>query len=493
MVLGSSQGLEILAANNPLPLKIVPAHASSSNASPPSYPKPVISGDLKAGGATIRGFIDPCAERVFVEVFADLSNGRRTLINRVQVASIDASTGAFTAKLDRKLEENQKVRVAGVIYENGARTSIASDEITVLSAPVPVPTIVKPLIEGAHSVSGIIDGKASKIEVVARSGDDFYERSFATEIGKDGSFEAKFGKPLLAGQTIKARGYSGEGEDERSGEWTEAEVQEIGNWGRARAEFAFGMVLSKKRDDFSKTDPYLNFKLDYNWYRRETEKSNLRYLFNTFFETRLTAIPVAMPMKKEKPNDDGKQNDGDNQDSDDNQNNGGQQNECENQDILCSKKSALVQAGAYLPIYWNKWTVWNHRGNHNALFVAPIMKAGLHTETEGKNESEKNNLLVSYSSGIRIGHFNLGPSADTPHSSAPRLISYLDITLGKFQNLKFDGKTLARTAFEGRLKIPHAPFQIGIDANIGRGPDDLRFVFDTSFDVAVLLKKLLQK
>ena len=47
-----------------------------------------------------------------------------------------------------------------------------------------------------------------------------------------------------------------------------------------------------------------------------------------------------------------------------------------------------------------------------------------------------------------------------------------------------------RTMVEGRLKIPDTALQIGFDANLGHGRDDIRFVFGTRFDIGELFGRL---
>ena len=136
--------------------------------------------------------------------------------------------------------------------------------------------------------------------------------------------------------------------------------------GAGRANFAFGAVFSKERDDFSKSDPYLNFSLDWNWLQREKDHRNFTYLFNTFFETRLTTIPV----------------DPDKQNSETPQAEPAKCDPAVPGDFLCSRKSVMVQIGTYLPLYLNDRLSWTHRGNRNVLFVAPILKAGMNTLTD---------------------------------------------------------------------------------------------------------------
>ena len=42
----------------------------------------------------------------------------------------------------------------------------------------------------------------------------------------------------------------------------------------------------------------------------------------------------------------------------------------------------------------------------------------------------------------------------------------------------------------GRLKIPETPFIVGFDGNFGKGPDDLRFIFGTRFDIGKIMRTL---
>jgi len=46
-----------------------------------------------------------------------------------------------------------------------------------------------------------------------------------------------------------------------------------------------------------------------------------------------------------------------------------------------------------------------------------------------------------------------------------------------------------RWGVEGRLKIPETTLFVGVDANLGKGPDDLRFLFGTRFDIGALFHR----
>lgn len=177
-------------------------------------------------------------------------------------------------------------------------------------------------------------------------------------------------------------------------------------------------------------------------------------------------------------------------------------------EFVTNQKGALVQVGAYAPIFHRRRMTWNYRGNQNAVFFGPVARAGVQTIFDNDRDDladeevfEDNDLFNFFAVGARFGHYKLSGTDDR----APQLVSYLDITRGRWQNLErqvptgefdADGDEIfvrrrpLRWAVEGRLKIPGLPLQIGFDSNIGEGPDDLRFLFGTNFDISQLFKLL---
>lgn len=508
MVLNSSNKLTIAPVTQTASHSAPGSHGSTTDSSrPPSgsagigLDTALISGVLKGGNDVVKGFITPRAEKVFIEVFSGSASGRDSLINRAQVKTVDINTGQFNEKLSPALKKDQRVRVVGLLNEGGRQTQLISDEVTV-AAPDPVvkaepPTIRRPLLEGAQSISGIAlpdseGGKPTKVVIRVFNGGDHGPTIVAdtTDIKKTGEYTVTFDQTLAVGQTVRAQAWV----DDTAGEETPAEnnpyeVEAIGDWGRARATFAFGAVFSKERDDFSKSDPYLDFNLDYNWFRKNTDRHHFSMLFNTFFATRLTTIPVDPDKQQQGLNSAGivakaadTATETDSAKCDPLTKDG----------FLCSRKSVMIQVGAYLPV-WNKALTWKHGGNGNAVFVAPIAKAGMNTLTDDGEKGR--NLLTFYSGGFRFGHFDTGKelahSLRREANEAPRLVSYLDVTFGKWQNIEYLGERRLRTEFEGRIKIPALPLRLGFDANVGKGPDDLRFLIDTGFDVGKMFKKFL--
>ncbi len=98
---------------------------------------------------------------------------------------------------------------------------------------------------------------------------------------------------------------------------------------------------------------------------------------------------------------------------------------------------------------------------------------------------------------MRLGHYQfIGEGSD---NTAPELVSYLDLTVGRWENYQFLDNTLMRVrrpwrfAAEGRLRISKTPLQVGFDVNAGDGPDDVRFLFGTTFDIGKLFEKLREQ
>jgi len=278
------------------------------------------------------------------------------------------------------------------------------------------------------------------------------------------------------------------------------------DWGRVRGYFSAGMIFSKEREDFSQSDMFLDFTLDKNY----VAKPFLIFKdLNTFFTARLTSIPVA---EKEMTATDGTPP--------------AAEDECtgvECETFLSSKKAAMMQAGIYLPMYWD-FTSWfrrvqrenNFRWEKNALFIAPLAKGGIATITGDQQTAEavrfgKDDVFNFFSFGAMLGHFRLhtrqndnGEYENNPNI-APELISWLTLSAGRWENFEIEVPTGDKDASGndinvrqrpwriealGRLKIPETPFIVGFDGNFGKGRDDLRFLFGARFDVGKIMRTL---
>lgn len=288
------------------------------------------------------------------------------------------------------------------------------------------------------------------------------------------------------------------------------------DWGRVRAYFSAGVMFSKERDSFSQQDMMIGFNVDSNWWQRNSDEIWGKRFgppffkpfthFNTFFEAKLGAAPVITPAPASSPTTATNPTPTPTPASG---NSTGCKDNASIDCFLASRKVATMQIGGYAPAYFS-WMKWEFNKSDNAIFIAPLAKAGIQTITS--QEVERNNLLRGddvfnfFGFGARIGHFQL-----SNRNRSPELISYLDIVSGKWENFDLqtpvldknrmpvlnEDKTPAilkhrdwRIGIEGRLKIPQTPLFVGFDANLGKGPDDLRFVFGMRFDMGKLFGSL---
>lgn len=348
--------------------------------------------------------------------------------------------------------------------------------------------------------------------------------------------------PLQEGETLKAcetventstTTATASGASSSAGTCSESEVvQNTLDWGRVRAYFAGGALIANDQSSFSSSSasPFIMFNIEKTWLlagcasitpanskdptqARCTKTGKSVYVpgLTTFFETRLTAIPV-QPMASTSSSSASTTTTGGN---------------------LSSQKTARLGVGAYFP-----WvlTHWYYNNQPNGLFIGPLAKVGFDTLTgatsqtliSGASPVNFNRFYNHYGFGIRFGHYGLSKS----QNKSPELISYLDVTLGPFTNLQSyicnpvtskippfvaqgndcaayfppgtsfteSRESLYRLDLEGILKIPRTIMFVGFNANVkalgkthldlGLQPnDDLRFLFGIKFDVATAMQK----
>ncbi|MBC8166334.1 MAG: hypothetical protein H7Y20_10730 [Bryobacteraceae bacterium] len=340
------------------------------------------------------------------------------------------------------------------------------------------------------------------------------------------------------------------------------------NFGRVRSYFAAGSVLSTEGDSFIRPDIFLAFNMTKNWlwggptgalnrngsatfpsfhgsYKRSESsytysdknvdaKANYRRLMiDTFFETRLTAIPASVvnctnSARAECEGHTGKAEEKNLKPASD------------TDSFLASRKAATLQGGMVAPIVI---TTWTHRRDPHALSIGPLGKAGFQTPVGTIDQSGKTidalsakAFYVWYGAGARLGFHHMS----TDKNVAPDLISYIDIIMGRFTNLDSDplriqyfkaaGNGLPevkgclagevpgrvtnpdcmyeryarpwRLGIEGLFKVPNTAWVFGFSANVrqnlGLGNsktvnhtrDDLRFFIGTKFNIGTLLGKL---
>ncbi len=348
--------------------------------------------------------------------------------------------------------------------------------------------LIPRIVEGVTLISGVATPSAKvRILDVGPSGQGsalpLQSGDSAPADATSGVFTATLAAPLYGGQMIEIEQQSANGTRVTG---PLIRVAGLADWGRVRASFTAGVVLSYNNNfqapsssgSSSQSTLFLGLNVEKNWKwaglkpaATSAEAFTGRVLFTSFFDIRLTSVPVAASTGTDGVST-----------------------------FLTSAKSAELQGGAYLPILDSHWT-WQNAPN--ALFIAPIAKAGFITPTgsvtpEAVNPSQFYNF---YGFGARMGHFKLSANSD----SAPESMSYIDVMAGRFSNLE----TLAplavrrwRIEVEGVMKLPATPFVLGFDANIGQNlltpqtvqgaKDDLRFFIGAKFDVGAMIGKLQQ-
>jgi hypothetical protein len=301
-------------------------------------------------------------------------------------------------------------------------------------------------------------------------------------VAADNTFTIKFDSKLGAEQVIQLQALDEKG-NAVGDPIPVCVTSSVFDWGRARAYFSGGTVIAKSAQDFASPSIYLGLNVDYSWLQSNWHKDHTSggHGLNTFFEARLTQVPLAGSSIPEL-------NIGANS-------------------ILQSSQSGIVQAGAYLPYYFHD-TRWQFRRNDYALFLGPLAKGGFQTVRAGNIDGltsdqakaaqiDGKDVYRFVAGGVRIGHFRLPKG----QGSSPELLSYIDVTTGRWDNLRTPRPGITpvggagfqyplRFDAEGRHKVPYGPFFVGFGLNVGSGADDLRFLFGTRFDIGQLLSSI---
>jgi hypothetical protein len=260
--------------------------------------------------------------------------------------------------------------------------------------------------------------------------------------------------------------------------------------------------------DFSKANLYLGLNLARSWVMRN------RVQLDSLFDARLTAIPV-QTAEAETPNENGTVTSN------------------PNNFLLSSRKAAQMQLGVSLPIISTIENEAQEEHGHDgqprtarngdthyyrrAFYVAPIAKLGIQTLTEGQESTEmarfgQDDVYNFWAVGGRIGvmrRFYRGTSATSntlDRDRGPESLLHLDFMRGRYENFTLPstfvrqaddpaelrvGNRLWRYAFEGRLRLPYIPYTfVGFDANLGKGRDDVRFIFGINIELGPLVSTL---
>ena len=492
-----------------------------------------IARPVRAGATTISGFISPApmmATSVTIEVTAPNDGGTPRIVARQQ-AMAAAGTGAFSFTLPAG------VGVGYTVILRDTATLAMRDQVEV--GPLTAPVLRGPIPAGTRAIEGTADPD-TRVRVTVhppfrpkREDVNVYIQQADSRSDADGRFQIVLPSSVLGGQHVEAVALAGPDRSRAA----DLSVTDPGDWGRTRSYFAGGVVLSKKRNNFSEQDLTMAFTLDKSWFQTQamtlppdqdsiqvaeraaetllagdtkpdaTLKSRRWFAprqFNTFFDARMTALPVKQGTSTQTTTT----------------TSAGAQTTAPAttpvNEFIASQKGATVQIGMYAPLYGPK-TSWIHQAQVNTLFAAPVFRFGIQTITEDPAPAQsstipgtsggtqtiatrtvatapdEDDVFHFWSVGFGVGHYRLTGT----RNEAPELISYLHITWGKaeaFESKGADGVIVkpSRWFVEGRLKIPDTALQVGFDANLGAGPDDVRFVFGTRFDLGAVIGRMKQ-
>jgi hypothetical protein len=307
------------------------------------------------------------------------------------------------------------------------------------------------------------------------------------------------------------------------------------DWGLVRANFTAGGMLSQADGQFGHEDLFLAFRIDKNYGMAAPDKNGIsKPRLGTFFETRLTALPVAVQTCN--PSISACSSSGSSSTG------ASSTPATTTETFLNSQKSARLQFGLYYPVYLTTWQVKSKSGGSAgnipyALYIAPLVKTGFDTTLNGLNQTTQSSSTPTqvqpignssqfykfYDFGFRVGH----DQASTSKSVAPEQISYLDVGWGRYSNLasllcptsEYAGnntcnapsgslpwKRDVRMRLEGLLQVPGTKgFSVGFSTNVSfypgdgssetgpvhiRPADDLRFLFAYQFDISTIAAKL---
>ena len=248
---------------------------------------------LTEGIQSVTGtLIEPAPANTQVQVTLTSNDG--VIENKKRGIAEGSST--YMVETNRPLTRPLKVKVT--LWVSNLEKS-PSQEVDV-QAPE-APKISTPLLEGTKVVSGTAPPNTSVKVVVTLNGQDLDSHLVKLDPGKT-AFSVNT-VPLIRPMKVKATLVVNELE---LSQFTEAEIQApagIYDWGRVRANFTLGAILSEENAQFSETAPYLDFIMDSNWLRKQfgctgtnscasEEPERGGWLFNTFFDARLSSIAV---------------------------------------------------------------------------------------------------------------------------------------------------------------------------------------------------------
>lgn len=407
----------------------------------------------------------------------------------------NGANGDFLLRLNIRLEKSWLVRVE---YKDLAAPQVYPAELVKSS-----PLILRPFNVGGSHIEGTVDttylGDPATLKLKCLlSRDD--NPTWLEEVNLTTPFTIAVKMPIrLADSDVMELELT----DDSSGELLVKRRCYIGSgtrdWGMIRSYLTLGVNISREEEQLKSTGSYLDFLLNTYWRVSRFCKDNLMM---AYLDVRLHSYFFDPPQFSATQSQQILQHTTDLQSG--NGNSVNIEDEEEPGEIF---RTAVLEMGIHYPFTFGHW---RHQGNRNAVFAGPIAKVGFQRFFSGSSGTalhliDDQHLYAFYSFGIRSGHYVLSRC----EGRAPRLNSYLDVTVGRSSAVRLeiidennpndepDIKWSWNVYIEGRIEIPNTPIILGINAfkSLRRGefPDDFQIIIGTRMDLFALIDKILPK
>jgi len=381
-------------------------------------------------------------------------------------------------------------------------------------------------------IAGYFTGAdASKVQTVfieVRAGNDVVQGPFTATVQNNTFSYSGSGLSLAEGESVyvhawedKDKHIGDSGEVKFPNQQNQPAVTSLYDMGRFKSYFSVGGELDGSSGSLSTATEFAGVNMDSNIYTSGNETSDCftgtghayrstnadcneniqRFMINAYLEAQLTQIPISSSSSNGSGGNSTKPTTGTGGSSasfektaaaSNGSGTGGNSTTGSGTSStidVTKAKGAYVVGGVYIP-WLPAFAQWRFRGQRNAFFIGPLANYGFQVPGKTPAGTPNFNAFRSYSGGFRFGHYRM--TVRMKHT-APELLSYLDVTWGKWQDFReaVTGNRGTRLDVAGRYKIPYTVLFIGFDANTGPGGSDIRLLAGTRVDVSTILGKLL--
>ncbi len=443
--------------------------------------------------------------------------------------------GTFGTTLDTALKSGDYVWLTEVATPSatGATDVVVLGAVQTVATAGAIPTITQPVKDQANPIVGTAIAGTTAAPVIVQleikdSGSGLWQPQGDPElVTSTGAYTLH--ETVSEGQMIHIV-QSGAGVDASIANSAEVKVQALDNE-REHIDFFAGSILSQGESNFSQADTFLALNVDRAFrlpgFYSPTVSQNHTPVnhtpgINTFFQVRLTTIPVNASQTTTTTTTTASTT----------------PTLPSFSSVISSQKAGHFEAGFYMPYTFGAVPrLLTAKEKTGIFYVAPLFRFGFNTLAGSGNSSTSTSnstagTTTTTTTATALGTTNplpttysffvVGGRIGTAATGAGSLrnIHYLDIGVGKFSNMENllckgapgSCPTTAneyryrpyRLSFEGYYQIPTTGFILGMSTNVGpgifdkrgntdinnRAPGDLRFLFGYKFDAVKLFKAL---